>query len=194
MRKVVIANILKPIDDVRTYEKIACSIAKTNKYEVNIIGNWSKKESSNPNIKFLPHHVRSNELLKRFLLRIGILFKVLRTKPSVVVVQTHELLFISLIWKLLIRSKIVYDVREDYKKNIKYLSKIFQPLKWFLSNSIRLKEKVSYLYIDMFWIAEKCYLNDIDLPKNKTLILDNRATEQSRKRIQLDGFFFYFVQ
>ena len=42
-KKIVIASVLKPVDDVRAYWKLSQSMAKTNKYEVNIIGNDGKK-------------------------------------------------------------------------------------------------------------------------------------------------------
>jgi hypothetical protein len=40
--KVVIASILKPIDDSRMYEKFGLSLEQANEYEINIIGFASK--------------------------------------------------------------------------------------------------------------------------------------------------------
>ena len=117
MKKIVIASTLKPIDDVRAYWKLSQSIAKTNKYEVNIIGNKGKKPFTDANIKFLPHSIDRSNWLKRILIREILLFKILRLKPALLVITTHELLNTAFICKLLIRCKVVYDVQENYGKN-----------------------------------------------------------------------------
>ena len=57
---IAIASTLKPVDDVRAFEKIAQSIAKTNKYEVNIIGNTGKKESNSSRIHFVTNSISKN--------------------------------------------------------------------------------------------------------------------------------------
>ena len=137
-KKIVIASVLKPIDDVRAYWKLSQSIAKTNKYEVNIIGNVSKKEPSYENIKFHSHPIRGSQWIKRWFLRLKIMFKVLRIKPDILIITTHELITVSLLARLLIHCKVVYDVQENYYLNLiginpNTLKKIWVKLKLIIS-------------------------------------------------------------
>lgn len=173
--KIAIANTLKPVDDVRGFEKIAQSIAKTNKYQVNIIGNASKKASNVPSIDFIPHAINRRNFLSRLVLRAKILRTILKIKPSVFILQTHELLLIAILYKWITGNKIVYDVREDYRKNVRYLSSAPLPVRIILSRSIRLKERIATLFIDQFWLAEKCYVYEIGFPKEKSIVLENKA-------------------
>ena len=52
--KVVIASVLKPIDDTRMLEKFGRSFAETNKYAINIIGIESKNTPAFEHIDFEP--------------------------------------------------------------------------------------------------------------------------------------------
>ena len=47
-------SVLKPVTDSRAFEKVATSLAQTNKYEINIIGFWTKKIPDHSNIRFHP--------------------------------------------------------------------------------------------------------------------------------------------
>lgn len=179
LTKIVIANTLKPVDDVRGYEKIAQSIAKTNKYQVNIIGNTGKKLSDHPSIRFFQHSLSRKNFLIRIQGRIKTMFRILSLKPKVLIVQTHELLYAALICKLLMSCKIVYDVREDYKKNLLFLSRWPYPIRFILAFGIRAKERLLTPFIDQFWLAEKCYLYEISFPKSRSIILENKALEIS---------------
>ncbi|MEP5612701.1 MAG: hypothetical protein ABJP45_10655 [Cyclobacteriaceae bacterium] len=185
--KIVIANTLKPVDDVRGYEKIAQSIAKTNKYQVNIIGNTGKKESDHPSIKFHEHDISRKNLFGRIVSRINIMQMIFRINPSIIIVQTHELLYVTVIHKLLRRSKIIYDVREDYKKNMQYLSRWPYLLRLILAISIRTKERLLTPFIDQFWLAEKCYLYEINFPRKRSHVLENKALLIDQSSLRSDG-------
>lgn len=52
--KILIASVLKPADDVRSYSKIGQSLAQTNKYEVNIIGFDSKRKMRPKIFSYIP--------------------------------------------------------------------------------------------------------------------------------------------
>ncbi len=181
--KIAIANTLKPVDDVRAFEKIAQSISKTNKYHINIIGNTGKKESNIPDIEFNIHSIAKGAFLRRFILRAQILILFFKIKPSIIIVQTHELLLVSLFHKLLRGSKIIYDVREDYKKNIQYLSPLPWVFRFPLSRFVRIKERLCSPFIDQFWLAEKCYAFEIGFPKDKSIVIENKALKSKKDRV-----------
>ncbi|WP_436516556.1 hypothetical protein [Ekhidna sp. To15] len=177
-KKIVIASVLKPVDDVRAYWKLSQSIAKTNKYEVNIIGNEGKKQSSDKNIKFYPHSVERSNWLKRLLIREHILLKVLRIKPNVLIITTHELINTALVCKILLGCKVIYDVQENYRKNVEFIST--SPFRSLISSLIYFKEKfVGRLFIDTYWLAESCYKVELSFIGNRYVVLENKAFEHS---------------
>ena len=53
-KRVVFASVLKPVDDPRTYLKMARSLVPGHKYEIFIIGYPSKQKVFDPDITFLP--------------------------------------------------------------------------------------------------------------------------------------------
>lgn len=173
----MIASVLKPVDDVRAYWKLSQSMAKTNKYEVNIIGNEGKKEEDEKNIKFHTHKLNRSNWIRRVLIRESILFKVLRIKPSLLIITTHELVNTALLAKLLTGCKIVYDVQENYKLNLCVIDSSFG--KRIVASMIRWKENLSKHYIDQFWLAEKCYAEELPFTRNNNLIIENKAFDFS---------------
>lgn len=169
----MIASVLKPIDDVRAYWKLSQSIAKTNKYEVNIIGNAGKKHSDVENIKFYPHSISRGRWLKRLLTREHILFQIIKIKPEVLIITTHELINTALIAKLITGCKLVYDVQENYSLNLSHIRP--SPIKKLFAVLIRIKEKLSKHFIDQFWLAEDCYREQLLFSKGKQIIIENKA-------------------
>ena len=187
-KKIVIANTLKPVDDVRAYEKIAQSLAKTNKYEINIIGNEGKKESGHSMITFTPHSLSRTSYFKRIFIRVKILLNMLRVRPDILVITTYELLNAAILVKLFCGSQIIYDVQEDYKKNILSLSKFPWIMRILLGNIVRLKERILSPAIDTFWLAEKCYLYEISFSKSKSVMIENKAQSIQQTRTKTSAF------
>ena len=169
----MITSVLKPVDDVRAFWKIAQSLAKTNKYEINIIGNEGKKESEHEKIQFHAHDIDRTALLKRFLIRYTILLKILKIRPSLLIIATHELLIIGIVAKLLIGCKLIYDVQENYLLNASMNGVIGK----IMGQLIRVKERITSTCIDHFWLAEKCYQDELPFVKTRFTIVENKAFE-----------------
>ena len=53
-RRIVLASLLKPVNDTRMFEKIGVSLAQSGQYEVHIIGYPSGTSVSEPNVHFHP--------------------------------------------------------------------------------------------------------------------------------------------
>ncbi|MEQ9468121.1 MAG: hypothetical protein RLN88_11955 [Ekhidna sp.] len=172
-KKIVIASVLKPIDDVRSYWKLSQSILKTNKYDLNIIGNIGKKAIDDIKVTFHTHSLNRTNWAKRLIIREKILLKILRINPDILIVTSHELLNISLIAKLTTGCKVVYDVQEDYYKNLRFIDT--SPLRNIYSLMVRLKEQISRLYVTTYWLAEKCYAEEIRFIKGKFVVIENKA-------------------
>jgi hypothetical protein len=119
MKKVVFASMLKPVDDVRTYHKLAKSLLSTGKYEIFIIGFPSKQPVIDPDIKFLPLPLFKRLSPVRLLLHQRIAKMIANLKPDLVIVNTHELLPAAVRLKRQTGFKLIYDVRENYSENLR---------------------------------------------------------------------------
>ncbi|WP_420578163.1 hypothetical protein [Ekhidna sp.] len=172
-KKIVIASVLKPIDDVRAFWKLSQSIAKTNKYEVNIIGNDTKKEPYFENVNFHAHRILRTQWIKRWIVRLKILFKIISLKPSILIITTHELIIIAFLSKMITGCKVVYDVQENHFLNLTNINPT--PIKRIYAWMIRAKEVASQLFISTYWLAEKCYRDQLHFVKGKNTVIENKA-------------------
>lgn len=172
-KKIVIASVLKPVDDVRAYWKLSQSMTKTNKYEVNIIGNTGKKEFEKKNIKFHLHSLNRNNWLKRIITRELVLIRILRIKPSILIITTQELINTALLAKMITGCKVIYDVQENYSLNLSVINSTFSNK--FFALLIRAKEKLSSYFIDQYWLAENVYREELPFTKAKCLVIENKA-------------------
>lgn len=174
--KIVIASTLKPVWDPRAYEKIGKSLVKSGKYEVSIIGSGVDVPDDNT-IKFYNHQI-DRSILSRVILQLKIYWQLLKIKPDLLIIGTHELILPAVFYKLFTGKQLVYDIRENYNYNLRY-QKIYPAIvRNFLAWYIRTKEKFFQNSFAYFFLAEKCYLNEIPfLTKHdkRTLILENKA-------------------
>ena len=177
MTKKVIAiiSVLKPVDDTRNYEKIARSISNTNKYETNIIGFSTKKIPTDSNISFYPIFKYSRISFGRTFAQLKILASLLKLKPQLVIVTCAELLIVSIVYKILFGSKIIYDIQENYYRNICYSGAYPPILKYPIAWLVRSTEWISQPFIDKYFLAEKVYTKQIRFVQNKWVVLENKA-------------------
>ncbi len=199
MTKKVIAiiSVLKPIDDTRNFEKIAVPLSNTNKYEINIIGFSSKVIPTHPNITTYPIFNFKRNSLKRLAASFKIWKLLLKLKPELIIVNTIELLIISIANKIIFGAKIIYDIQENYYRNILYAGSYPTLIKLPLALAVRALEIASTPFISKFFLAEKVYLKQlIYLPKSKTIIMENKAiipdfVHQSQPNINKKIVFVY---
>lgn len=177
MTKKVIAiiSVLKPVDDTRNFEKIARTISNTNKYEINIIGFSIKKEISHPNITFHPVFRFGRTNIKRLSVSFKILKIILKVKPELLIVTSPEILIVSVLYKILFGAKIIYDVQENYYRNIVYTRTYPFLLKFPIATLIRFLEMTSSPFVDRFFLAEKIYKDQLKFTTHNSLIIENKA-------------------
>ncbi|MEL6559843.1 MAG: hypothetical protein AAFQ94_16760 [Bacteroidota bacterium] len=183
-KRIVISSTLKPVDDIRSFRKIGDSLGKTNNYDVKIIGYGSKKTSTNNNIELISTGVFGRLSLKRIFLPFKILGIIIKLKPDLLIISTHELLLSVFIIKVLNPScKIVYDIRENYYANIRF-QKIFPPIiKHLLANWVRFKEVVTAPFISHLLVAEMGYVQEIPFIKKRNhLVLENKSLYQGDRK------------
>uniref|UniRef100_UPI004047613B hypothetical protein n=1 Tax=Roseivirga sp. TaxID=1964215 RepID=UPI004047613B len=173
--KIIIASILKPIDDTRMFEKLGLSMAKTNKYEVNIIGFISKNTLAHDSIHFYPHGPFQRTSLLRLISSWKVFHIYIKIKPDIIICNTHELLIVTSVYRILFGAKIIYDIRENYVKNIRHTN-VFKPiLKPFLMAIVRTKELLTRPFFHGFMLAERIYTQQLRfVPKNKSVVIENK--------------------
>ncbi|MEP2669783.1 MAG: glycosyltransferase [Cyclobacteriaceae bacterium] len=174
-QKVVIASTLKPLDDTRMFEKLAVSLAGNSDYEIYVIGQASKGITANQGINFLGLKPVSRMGVGRWLLPIKILLKTIKVKPKLLIANTHELLIVSVANRILFGTKIVYDIQENYYRNILY----GEAFPWYLRRPlafwVRFKEKVTSPLFHHFILAEKAYENELSFIGDRYTILENKT-------------------
>jgi glycosyltransferase involved in cell wall biosynthesis len=171
---IVIASVLKPIDDSRMYEKIGISLASTGAYQVHIIG---RESAAIQNSKVIQHPIKTfrRVSLGRVIAPWRIMLKTLRLKPDVLIIATHELLCLALFMKFVQKCRIIYDVQENYYWNILYTAAFPQLIKPFIALYVRGKENMTARYVDHFFLAEKGYEQELKFVNKKYTILENKV-------------------
>ncbi|HZI23764.1 MAG TPA: hypothetical protein VFD46_01720 [Chryseolinea sp.] len=172
-RRIVLASVLKPVNDPRMFEKMGQSLSPL--YEVHIIGTNANTNSTDANIIFHPLASYSRLGLNRMLAPLRVLKKILHLKPALVIICTHELLWMVLIAKLFLRCVVVYDIRENYFRNILYTNSFPAILRVFIALYVRIKEWVTVPFINTFFLAEAGYAHELPFVKNKKVLLENKV-------------------
>ena len=174
--KIIIASTLKPIWDPRAYEKFGKSLAGTKKYTVEIIGS-GHNIPNDPDIAFHPVN-QTGGLIGRLIGQLKILRILLRQKPDLLIITTHELIIPAVIIQLITRCKLIYDIQENYNFNLRY-QKIYPIIiRDIMAMYIRLKEVVFSHSFSKFLLAENCYLDEINFLRKqpqKCLVIENKC-------------------
>lgn len=183
---VLIASTLKPLRDVRAFEKLAFSLGETNTYELNIIGFSPKKPKSAAGIRFSSSVRHFDSRLDRILAQGRFLKCLLQVRPKILVCCTYELLPIASFFKSFLGYRLVYDVQENYRANLDLNPALSYLAKQRAGKLIERAESVSG--IDLFLLAEKCYAREMP-DKRPFLILENkfRGKIRSSKPLKLLG-------
>lgn len=196
-RRIVLASILKPIDDTRMFEKLGTSLSTVKDYEVFIIG----YPTTTPLNQEHEIHVLPLKSFKRISLgRILALWQTMKlirkVKPELLIVNTHDLLLVSVVNRILFGVKIIYDIRENYYRNVLHTSVFPTLMKPFIAGWIRFKEKLLAPAFQAFLLAEKSYENELSFLNHRHLVLENktclsvdfkRITDPSKIRLLFSG-------
>jgi hypothetical protein len=172
-KRIVIASVLKPVDDTRMAEKIGSSLTELADIEVCIIGYPTSTKTSALKIIELNRFNRLS--LKRIFAAWQVLVHVLRIHPKVFIVTTHELLFIALIARLFTRCKLIYDVQENYYRNIKFTKTFPAIIRDLLAAYVRVKEIVASPFVHHFFLAERAYQHELNFVDSKFTVIENKA-------------------
>lgn len=188
-RRIVIASVLKPVNDPRMFEKMALTLA--HQYEVHIFGTEAKTELRNDSVFFHPLLPFGRVSTNRLLAPLKLLRVILTLKPSLLIICTHELLWMVLMAKIFLRCPIIYDIRENYFRNILYTNAFPPILRIFIALYVRCKEWITSPFIDRFFLAEAGYATELSFINRGTVIIENKlkkaALPPERKWSSIDG-------
>ncbi len=172
--KVVISSILKPVYDARNYKKIAISLAKSGNYEVYVSGYPQEVENPDPKVTILPLPRFKRLGISRFFQPMKTLGIWIKVKPELIIVNTFELLAVSLLYKILFGTKIIYDIQENYYRNLTASESYPTPVKHILAAFVRGIELTSPLFVSGFLLAEKCYRKELGFLRNPVQVIENK--------------------
>ena len=176
---IVLCSILKPVNDVRMYGKLAQSISQLQGYNIHLIGQNIFTKNLTTNFTYHPITLKNRHFFYKFLAYCIILFKTIKLKPKLFICTSHELLSIGVISKFIFKTKLIYDVQENYSLNFYcYYKKSNYKILWIklLSYLIRKHEHFFAQRYDHFFLAEKCYLTQLRfIQSNCYTILENKA-------------------
>jgi glycosyltransferase involved in cell wall biosynthesis len=172
---IVIASVLKPVDDTRAFEKMATSLASHGQ-QVFIIGYPGKTtDSGHPLIQFLPLATFKRLSFARVMATLWAARKIHQVKPDVLIVNTHELLIVAILNRILFGTKILYDVQENYAQNILSTDAFPRWIRSWLAAWVRLKERVTAPLFHHFLLAEKSYEKELFFMGKNYSVVENKA-------------------
>lgn len=172
-RRIVLASLLKPVNDTRMFEKLGVSLAR--EYDVHVIGYEGQAPLPAPSISLHPLKPFGRIGIARLLRAFAVLRTVLRLRPDLLIICTHELLWISLMAKLLTGCKVIYDVQENYALNILHSPTFTPMLRPLAAGYVRAKERLSNAWVSFYFLAEAGYEKEIEFPGTRNVVLENKV-------------------
>lgn len=187
---VLLASVLKPVDDTRMLGKFAQSLLERPNSQVFIAGRSSFDgldahwvENYFP--RLIAHGIFWGSRLS--LNRLGAqwhYWRLLRVlKPTVVIVHAPELLPLTLLWQRMSRGrKFIYDIRENYALNVS-TQRVYQGLtrrglaaglRWVEARTAR--RAAAVILAEASYAAELPFLDE--LPSGRVVVLENKYQPQ----------------
>jgi glycogen synthase len=177
--RVLLVSLLKPVNDTRMFEKLGQTLSQLPEAEIHICGYEAPPPTA-------PEAFRFHPLFRFRRLGTGRIFAqyrywrlLLRLRPAVLIVGTHELLLTSLLYKLRHGGRLLYDVRENYALNIRSQAVYPPVLRQVLAGLVRLTEHVSSRFVDHYLLAEQSYAHQLPFLGQKFTVLENKVPRTS---------------
>lgn len=170
------------MDDTRLFHKIGQSLANSKGYEVHIIAFPSVKDHTNHAIRFHTFKRFGRLSFYRLLVPWMVFRKSLSLKPDILIITTHELLLPGILLKTISGAKVVYDIQENYFRNILFLPSFPLLVRPFLAAYVRVKEVIFSVFADHFFLAEASYRKELSFLRDRFTILENKVKRPAHLR------------
>ena len=179
--KILFASILKPVDDIRSFHKLGMSL-KEEEVDLHFFGYPSKQKLNNSlQITFHQLHKFKRLSVYRLITPWIFFFKILKVKPHIIVVNSIDLLNIIYLIRIILGTKIIYDIQENHALNIRNQAVYPSLFKKVLSTIVRMSESFNARFIDHFILAEDCYKHQLPFLGDNYTILQNKHLKKDRK-------------
>ncbi len=175
---ILIASVLKPARDTRSYHKLGKSLASLfPAYEVHSVG--ASQGSSAPDTPGHPVITHTYPPFHRFSWgRIRAAWSMWRLacqlRPRVLILTAGELLPWGLLYTCYPGGTLLYDVQEDYFRNIRYTHAYPRFIRVGLAYAFWALEALASKGGQGFILAEDCYPKDISFVRQPYVLLPNK--------------------
>jgi len=168
---ILLASSLKPVKDVRAWQKLGRSLHETNTYSLNIIGFSAKMLQQEAGVNFFSSKSSFHSKWERVISQLHFIRLLIQIRPGILICCTYEYLPVAAIFKNWLNYRLVYDVQENYVANLDLNPTLTSKAKERMTRFIQKSE--SKKGIDLYLFAEKCYAEE--MPEKKPfLVLENK--------------------
>jgi glycosyltransferase involved in cell wall biosynthesis len=194
MFRVVHITTVHTARDVRIFHKECKTLASAD-YEVFLIAQHDKKEVID-GVHIIPLPRVKGRLKRMLLLPFMGLIRALNLKAKVYHFHDPELLLAGILLKILTGKKIIYDIHEDYSKQI--LSKYYIPnvLRKGIAHAVRMIEYISSLFFDSIVAATDDIMKNFSYYKKAISVKNFPIIENFSNTIRIidkDKDVFYLI-
>ncbi|UOR07024.1 glycosyltransferase [Hymenobacter aerilatus] len=174
---ILLASVLKPLDDTRMFGKFGRTLAERPGIQVHVAGRRA------PHPPDAPANLHTHELLVGSRLswqRLAAQWRywrlLQRVQPQLVVVHAPELLPLARLWCSQGRERhFIYDVRENYALNILTQQVYPQALRQLLARLVRRIETTAARQAAALVLAERSYAGELPFAEPaRTVVLENK--------------------
>jgi glycosyltransferase involved in cell wall biosynthesis len=183
-KTIAIASVLKPVSDTRMTSKLAATLATLPNTHVHVFGYPASASATHLSIH--PSRTFSRISIGRIVQGLRLLKQWLRLRPDLLIVCTHELLWEAMAMKLFTKCKVVYDVQENYWRNILYTKAFPIWLRPVLALYVRAKERLSLWLVNHYLLAEAGYVSEMNFFADRFTIIENKAHKPAEPAVVRD--------
>jgi glycogen(starch) synthase len=174
--KILLAHLKKPPGETRICDKLGASLSQIQDWDVTILGNDIPGiETKTPGKPYLIPSFKST-VEKSFIFNDLITFyQILKDKrPDLIVVCSPDLLMVAIFYKWINKSKIVFDMQENFPLNFSK-QKHYKFFGFLLGSFAKIYLWLCWPFIDSVWFAEKIYQNQTKQTGFKTRTFENKV-------------------
>ena len=182
---VVLASVLKPLDDTRMREKLAATCLKRPDWRIYVAGRVTGAGLTDDSPRLHRHAIFGGSRLS--LGRLAAQWRywqlLRRARPALVVVTAPELLPLTLLWQRFGRDRqLIYDIQENYALNIRSQGVYPAGVRGLLAGLLRRIETATARRASALLLAEASYAAELPflakLPARRVLLLENKYQPQ----------------
>src|SRR5688572_12785877 len=148
--RILLASILKSVADTRMCDKLGKSLAKIPGSEIHLFGQAATLTKPSDNLFFHPLLPFKRLSFKRLTAQWKYYKTLHKVKPDIIVITTPELLPVTILFKVLFKAEIYYDVQENYFSNITNQNTYPKLLRPLLGFAIKVLENFSGRFISHY--------------------------------------------